>query len=212
MDGQATDAKGNPLQGVKTTIEHTVWYDTYLYGVTDNNGKYSVKLPDEPAGTWTAKAQIEKSAYGHDYKFDLQADNADPFDKSKKSIRNFTWKLSGAKPGNTGFYGAHVDVYVFGTDVDVTQVKLVFTPLDDKLIDGSAATPLERTIKDVAGTFMATDVPIARYSVKAVYAGKQLLLKNRHNDENPAEAKEVVFGKNGMLGETEYNIEFWLSE
>ncbi|MEX6690698.1 hypothetical protein QTN47_24540 [Danxiaibacter flavus] len=212
VDGKVMDENGNPLQGVKTTIEHTVWYDTYLYGVTDNSGKYSIKLPAEPAGTWTAKAQIERSAYGQDYKFDLQADNTDPFDKSKVTTRNFTWKLSGPKPGNGGFYGAHVDLYAFGTDVDVTQIKLILTPLDTKLIDGSAATSIEKTIKDVAGTFMATDIPIGRYSVKAIYAGKKLLLDNRHDNGEPAESKEVIFGKNGTLGETEYNIEFWISE
>jgi len=71
---------------------------------------------------------------------------------------------------------------------------------------------IERSIQDVAGTFMATDIPIGKYTVKAVYAGKTLLLENRHDDNGPAVSKEVIFGKNGTLGETEYNIEFWVSE
>jgi hypothetical protein len=45
-----------------------------------------------------------------------------------------------------------------------------------------------------------------------VYAGKTLLLDNRHDSGDPAITKEVVFGKKGNLGETEYNIEFWVSE
>jgi hypothetical protein len=60
---------------------------------------------------------------------------------------------------------------------------------------------------------MVTDIPIGKYSVKAVYPGKTLLPENRHDYNNgPTVEKEVVFGKNGNRGETEYNIEFWVSE
>jgi hypothetical protein len=59
---------------------------------------------------------------------------------------------------------------------------------------------------------MVRDVPVGKYRVKAVYGGKTLLLKNRHLDEQPGVSKAVVFGKSGYLSETEYNIEFWLSE
>ena len=127
-------------------------------------------------------------------------------------MRNFTWKLSGSRPGTNGYYGAHVDLYAFGTDAQMDKIKLVLTPAENTLIDGSAATEIERTVEDVAGTFMVKDVPVGRYSVKAVYPGKTLLLQNRHDNGEPAITKEVVFGKNGTLGETEYNIEFWVSE
>ncbi len=80
------------------------------------------------------------------------------------------------------YYGAHVDVYPFGTDVPLEGVKLVFTPTENTLIDGSPAATIERTVEDVAGTFMAKDIPIGKYTVKAVYPGKTLLLDNRHND------------------------------
>jgi hypothetical protein len=60
---------------------------------------------------------------------------------------------------------------------------------------------------------MVKDIPIGKYSVKAIYPGKTLLLENRHMDNDDAAIdKQVVFGKNGNLGETEYNIEFWVSE
>ncbi|MES1159755.1 MAG: hypothetical protein ABUM51_03290, partial [Bacteroidota bacterium] len=96
---------------------------------------------------------------------------------------------------------------------DPNQVKLEFAPAESTLIDGTAATPFERPVHDVAGTCMVTDVPIGKYTVKVVYPGKTLLLANRHEDDDtPAISKTVVFGKYGYLGETEYNIEFWLSE
>jgi hypothetical protein len=213
ISGKITDASGHPLAGVKATIEHTVWYNSYVFAVSDNDGAYQTRLPDQPAGDWTAKAQIERSAYGQTYKFDLDPQNNAPFNNSAAAVRNFAWKLSGLRPGNSGYYGAHVDLYAFGTDVQPDQVKIVFTPLEPTLIDGSTAVSFEKNVEDVAGTFMAKDIPIGKYSIKAIYPVKTLLLKNRHSDNGEAAAsQEVVFGKNSNLAETEYNIEFWLSE
>lgn len=211
VSGKITDSKGNPLAGVKITIEHTVWQGTYLYGETDNKGKYKITIPSEPAGDWTAKAQLKKTAYGQDYIFDLDG-NTSAFNKSEGAIRNFTWKLTGKKPGTDTYYGAHVDLYQFGTDAQMDKIKIVFTPAADTLIDGSVALSFERTVEDVAGTFMVKDVPVGKYSIKAKYPGKKLLLDNRHDNGNAKASKPVIFGKYGNLAETEYNIEFWVSE
>ena len=214
VNGKVTDAQGKPLAGVKVVLEHTVWAATYVFATTDASGNYAAELPATPAGSWTAKAQITKAAYGKEYKFDLAVDNTAPFTASQKTVRNFTWKLSGEKPNGTGYYGAHVDVYQWGTDVPMDEVKLLFTPLNasSKLIYGSPVQAFERQVEDVAGTFMVKDVPIGQYMVKAVYPGKTLLLKNRHEEEQPEESKTAVFGRYGYLGETDYNVEFWLSE
>ena len=214
VTGKVTDSRGNAIAGVKVVIEHTVLYASYVYATTDNNGNYKAVVPAEPAGSWTAKAQVEKTAYGKHYTFDLVPENTDPITKEHGAVRNFTWKLTGQRAGTNGFYGAHVDLYQFGTDVPMDKVKLVFTPFggESTLIDGSHAVPLERNVEDVAGTFMAKDVPVGKYTVKAVYESKKLLLDNRHDEGEPEEEKTVIFGKNGHLAETEYNIEFWLSE
>ena len=214
VTGKVTNAKGAPLSGVKIVLEHTVWAGTYVYAITDDEGNYKATLPKEPAGSWTAKAQLKKSAYGQEYTFDLAIDETAPFKHSESTVRNFTWKLSGQKPDGAGYYGAHVDVYQWGTDVPINEVKLIFTPHNAAatLIDGSATPTIERTIEDVAGTFMVKDIPIGNYLVKAAYPGKTLLLKNRKLTDEAGVTKTVVFCKNGYLAETEYNIEFWLSE
>jgi hypothetical protein len=213
VSGKVTDSRGNIINGAKITIEHTVWYNSYVYATSGADGNYKVDVPSQPAGDWTVKAQLTKSAYGQNYVFDLAADNTNAFNGNNSTVRNFTWKLSG-RSGTDSYYGAHVDLYQFGTDVPMDQVKLVFTPYpgEDKLIDGSAAAAIERNVEDVAGTFMVKDIPIGKYLVKAVHPGKTLLLQNRHDEEAPEVQKTVVFGKYGYLGETEYNIEFWLSE
>lgn len=214
VSGVVTDNKNLPVKDARITIEHTVWYNSYLFASSNNEGKYQVSLPQDPAGDWTAKAQLTKTAHGQTYKFDLEPDKTDAFNKAAGAVRNFKWKLSGQRPGGTGYYGAHVDLYQFGADVDMTKIKLLFTPYpgETNLIDGTIAVSFERTVEDVAGTFMVKDVPIGKYIIKAIYAGKKLLLNNRHEDDNNEESKTVVFGKNGYLGETEYNIEFFVTE
>jgi len=211
VKGSAKDVRGNVIPGVKVTVEHTVWLGTYAQATTNKNGRYNISIPQTPAGSWTAKAQYQKAAYGKTYKFDL-AGNIAAFSQYDSVTRNFTWKLSGKKPGVNAYYGAHVDLYQFGTDVDITKVKIVFTPIDSTLIDGSPALGFERYVEDIAGVYMVKDVPIGRYNIVAKYPGKKLYLQNRHTNNNPAVKKPVVFDKYGNLGETEYNIEFWLSE
>jgi hypothetical protein len=213
VTGKVTDTKNNPVEGAKVTIEHTVWYNTYVFATSNSKGSYKTELPADPAGDWTAKAQLERTAYGKTYKFDLDPDNTDPFNRNNQVVRNFTWKLNGKRPGDNGYYGAHVDVYQWGIDVEMDKVKLILTPYPgETLIDGSPATTIERTVEDVAGTFMVKDVPIGKYYVRAEYPGKSLLLQNRHDETPPAAEQTVVFGKNGYLADTEYNIEFWLTE
>ena len=54
VTGKITDSKGNIISGAKITIEHTVWYDSYLNATADANGNYKIAIPSEPAGDWTA--------------------------------------------------------------------------------------------------------------------------------------------------------------
>ena len=211
VSGKVTDAAGKPMAGVKVTAEHTVWHSTYAIAETNQNGHYKIVLPDHPAGNWTVKSQCSKVAYDQTYVFDLDGNTA-PVAATGEAVRNFTWKLSGPKNTGNGFYGAHVDLYAFGVEVPLEEIKLVFTPVESTLIDGSLANTIERKVEDIAGTYRVKDIPIGKYSVKAVYAGKTFLLDNRHKDDSPEVTQTVVFGKYGFLAETEYNIEFWISQ
>ena len=211
VTGKATDSYGNVLKDVNVTVEHTVWLGDYLYATTNAKGKYSITIPNDPAGDWIATARYTKKAYGQTYLFDMSG-NKTPFSKTDAPVRNFIWKLNGKKAGNNGYYGAHVDLYQFGTNAQMDKVKIEFTPIDSTLIDGSPAIAFERTVEDVAGTYMVKDIPIGKYSIKAKYPGKKLYLDNRDDDKGAALKQTVVFGKYGNLGDTEYNIEFWVSE
>jgi hypothetical protein len=89
VTGIVTDSKNLPVKDAAITIEHTVWYNTYLFASSNTEGKYEVSLPNDPAGDWTAKAQLTKTAYGQSYKFDLEPDNTAAFSKAGGAVRNF---------------------------------------------------------------------------------------------------------------------------
>ncbi len=213
LTGKVTDARGVPLPSASVVMEHTVWLNNFLLATSNTQGNYSINMPTDPAGSWTAKATLTKNAFGETYRFDLHPHSTTSFTTGADVTRNFTWKLSGPRPGG-GFYGAHVDVYAMGTNVPLNEVKLVFTPFpgENTLIDGTPNTSFERNLEDVAGTFMANDIPIGKYEVRAMHSGRTLLLDYRHNSGDPQVSKTVVFGKHGFLADTEYNITFWLSE
>jgi hypothetical protein len=212
VSGKVTDGQGKPLSGVKITAEHTLWHATYVFGVTDNDGNYTIELPEIPAGMWTVSAKITKSAYDKEYLFDLDGDKT-AFTQDETVVRDFTWKIKGARPNSDYFYGAHLDIYtLFGTDAPLDKIKIIFTPIEPLLIDGSPAVPIEGVVENIAGTFMVKDIPIGKYTVKAVYPDKTLLLKNKRIDDVEEINKFVVFDKYGYLADTEYNIEFWVSE
>src|SRR5688500_18834729 len=90
VTGKVTDSKGAPLEGIKVVLEHTVWAGTYMLATTDAKGQYKVTLPKEPAGSWTAKAQVKRTVFDQEYTFDLAVDNTDPFTRSQVTTRNFT--------------------------------------------------------------------------------------------------------------------------
>src|SRR5687768_8451686 len=76
IKGRITDSKGNPIANAKVVIEHTVYYATYVYATSDNNGYYKATVPN---GSWQASVQIERNYLDRTYKFDLHPDNAEPF-------------------------------------------------------------------------------------------------------------------------------------
>jgi hypothetical protein len=81
------------------------------------------------------------------------------------------------------------------------KVKLVFTPYpsENKLI-GKHCNYSRKIRGRCCRNIMVKDIPSGKYIVKTGMM------------RAPEAEKTVVFAKYGNLGETEYNIEFWLSE
>lgn len=210
VSGRATDAKGSPLKNVRIELSHTVWSDKKLSARTDENGFYSVTLPAEPRGNWTIQALHITEAYGRQYHFILDASDNSSFGGVRGAIRNFTWKLLGEHIG--GQYGGEVEVYSTGQSIPLDNVKLIFTPTEEFLVDGSEAKTLEKTLENVNGRFRAGFVPVGKYTVQAVYKGKILKLSAGRTIKQAVESIEVNFQKNEPLAEAAYKATLYLAQ
>jgi hypothetical protein len=209
VSGKATDAKGSPLKNVNIELSHTVWSDKKLRTRTDANGFYSVTLPAEPRGNWTIQATYTTAAYGENYVFILDANDNSSFGGARGAIRNFTWKLLGEYIG--GQYGAQVDVQALHSGLPLTAVKLILSPADEMLADGSEAKTLEKKLEKVNGKYRAGFVPVGKYTVQAVYEGRPLNISSARN-ATPKKELTIVFHESKPVSEAAFNTVIFINE
>ena len=203
VKGRITDAGGNPIAGAKIVIEHTVYYATYVYAISDSHGYYRAAVPN---GSWQASVQIERSYLNRIYKFDLHPAIAAPFAGTTGAVRNFTWKLSGPKP-NGGYYGSNVAVYSEpGSSFMMEEVELSLTP-DGSLLDGTPGQLIKKGLIDIGGGEDGiNDVPIGKYIITARNKTTNQPLQIRmRNTGNYSSAVTGIFTA-GFTGSTGYQI------
>jgi hypothetical protein len=182
VTGAVTDTKGNAIAGAEIVIDNTLIYNSNLVTTSDANGKYKVKLSG--AFTWMAYATMHKSYNGKTYKFDLHSEKDEGF-TSDGAVRNFSWKLSGSKPGSTATYGAMVQLESeIGSPIMAEDVDFILTPAGP-LIDGSAgqSLTLRGGLPRSSTYFKLADIPLGRYTMKARYSGQYLTLVNTLTNE-----------------------------
>ncbi len=203
VKGVVKNGDGSAIANAKVVIENTIYLASYVYATTNAKGEYSATVPN---GSWKASVQIERDFLGKTYKFDLHSDNANPFAGSDGAVRNFIWKLSGAKP-NGGFYGSQVAVYpdiISGLSEQDIEIKLV---PQGALINGSVGATITKKLIDVGGgEYGVNDVPIGKYTITAkntaINQSLQLRLRNTGNFANTL---TTVFSS-GFTGNTTYQI------
>ncbi|NVJ07866.1 carboxypeptidase regulatory-like domain-containing protein [Myxococcus sp. AM001] len=175
VKGKATDTAGKPLAGVEVVADNQVLYDSNVVGVTGADGTYRLEL-GQAATTWNASARLKRDFNGRSYTFELHPSNATPFAGNEGAVRDFSWKLTGAKPAG-GAYGSGVYFnltdYVDPADPDQAlqreHVELTLTPVGT-LVDGSAGTPVTGRGTNTPDGFGFPDLPLGRYSVTGRYA------------------------------------------
>lgn len=181
VKGWVVDTRGKGIANAKVVIEHTVLYGKYVYATTDANGYYKTTVPD---GSWHAKVQIQRSLLDKTYNFELTADINDAFAGSTGAVRNFSWKLSGAKPNGSGFYGSYIAVYNEpGADVNMADVEVTLIP-EGPLVDGSMGSTIVKKLTDIGGGQDGIcDVPIGIYNIKArnTATGQPFQIRLRNN-------------------------------
>ncbi|RFS17550.1 carboxypeptidase-like regulatory domain-containing protein [Emticicia sp. C21] len=203
IKGRITDSQGNPMANAQVVIEHTVYYASYVYATSDANGYYKTNVPN---GSWKASVQIQRNYQGQTYKFNLHPDNAEPFAGNTGAVRNFSWKLSGAKPEG-GFYGSYVAVYPEpGAAFLMEDVELTLTP-EGPLADGTTGKTITKSLTDIGGGEDGIkDVPLGKYIIAARNKANSQLLQIRIRNTGTYNNKVTGIFKSGYTGSTSYQI------
>lgn len=175
VKGKVVDTTGKPIAGAEVVADNEFLYNSNVVGTTGADGTYRLPLGDA-ASTWNATAQITRQYNGKTYTFDLHPANPASFATNTGAIRDFSWKLTGEKPGG-GVYGNSVLYYLTSyedpsspdTPVDPLNVELTLTP-DGPLVDGSAGAPLTAHGTNGGDGTGLQDVALGRYRITARYA------------------------------------------
>ncbi|SEL52894.1 carboxypeptidase-like regulatory domain-containing protein [Parapedobacter koreensis] len=187
LTGTVKDQAGNPLEGVRVLVDHSIFFNSNMAAYTNAEGKYKIKVPH---GAWYAFASHNVAYNGDTFSFYLHPDNPAGFG-DEGGVRNFVWKLSGTMPEPlSGTYGGLVtidnfpDVYIDGTAID-----FVFTPVGP-LVDGSPGEVIRRRAEDA---YNIKDIPIGRYKLTATYEGKPVRFRRWNSEADFTETFDLQF-------------------
>jgi hypothetical protein len=173
--GRAVDTAGRPLPGAQVVADNQVLYDSNVEGVTGSDGTYRLEL-GRAAVTWNVSAQFQRQYNGRSYTFDLHPSDPNPFAANTGAVRDFSWRLTGARPQG-GVYGSKVlfnltdfvDPANPQVPLDRDHVELTLTPAGP-LVDGSAGTAVTARGTNSPDGFGLLDVALGRYTITARYA------------------------------------------
>ncbi|SMC89263.1 carboxypeptidase-like regulatory domain-containing protein [Pedobacter africanus] len=203
VTGKVTDSKGNPLANVEVTVENQMTGNHNTRTVlTSQNGTYKIELTS--VGIFQASAYIKKNYNGVEYHMPLHPDNNELFNK-EGAVRNFVWKLSGAMPDNTGFYGGTCelspDIYIVPIE-DFEKVEFTLTPVGP-IIDGSNGTVIKINPVRVSSYFVIRDIPIGRYFATAAYGQgtNKISLQLKKRDSNDPYALSAIINFPGSISD-----------
>jgi hypothetical protein len=189
VKGTVRDSAGNPLEGVKIIVDHSIFYNSNISTTTDASGNYRVKVR---TGSWYVFAQLRKTYNGKNYNFYLEPDKFDGFG-GEGAIRNFVWKLTGEKqePLSRGFFGGLMtfDKAIGGEIIEDKEIEFTLKPVGN-LIDGSAGKTLRIRSSD---GHKLEDIPIGRYDVSASYRGRSVRLRKWNTSDEYVKALQIDF-------------------
>lgn len=139
-------------------------------------------------GSWYVRATIDVQYDNRTFTLDLYPDNSKAFAGTEGAVRNFQWKLSGARPtdfGASGYYGGSIEI-VGGWDFfEVDGVELTLKPVAP-LIDGSTG----QTITENPEGDVLEDVSIGRYEISARYVPEnrpmRIRIRNKEQEYSAA--------------------------
>ncbi len=185
VSGQAVDAQGKPLAGVKVRAENPSGYNIFVEGTTGTDGKYSLTLTS--VGGWKIYAWKEVEYKGKIYHLRLGMPEDKDYDAftpgEKGAVKNFVWKRSGRIPdrgadikNGFGFFGGSLLFVNVNSVVPAmepgTKVTVTLTPTNGaKYLDGTpavATNKVQKTFTIITGpdqNYYMGDIPVTEYHV-----------------------------------------------
>lgn len=204
--GKVANTQGNPLEGVDIVVNNSQFYNNNILGQTDDDGNY--KLEVEP-GSWYVRATIDVQYDNRTYTLDLDPDNSKGFAGTEGAVRNFQWKLTGARPtdfGASGYYGGSIEIVGGGAFADVDGVELTLKPVAP-LIDGSTG----QTVTQNPEGYVLEDVPIGRYEISARYIPEnrpmRIRIRNKEQEFSAAVTDSFEPAYPGATGNYKITVE-----
>ncbi|MEU6408746.1 hypothetical protein [Microbispora sp. NPDC046933] len=174
VKGKVVNSAGEPIEGVKVVVKDQRYYNSDIVLHSGDNGAYSSPLPHEPS-SWVASASVTREYHGSWYTFDLEPSSTDSFRASTGAVRDFTWRITGRRPGADGrYYGGLVATNLWFDNlpeevIDQENVRLTLTPVTP-LIDGSTGKVISgREPVYTDSGWAVVDVPLGRYEITATY-------------------------------------------
>lgn len=189
--GRALTMANRPLSGVEISIFGSTARGDRVHFQTRTNaqGLYSQRVPD---GIYGVGASLKTRYNNFNYQFALHPEDGKTgvnLDAAPGIVKNFRWKISGLKPGETaGTAGSHTEPNkYYGGALSVSSREkgfggVVYFPAGSKLvlslvprakrIDGSTGSPVffgvsfpENSTRSLS--YYASNIPVGLYTLKA---------------------------------------------
>lgn len=181
VKGRVVNALGDPLAGVMVYADNTFVYDSWIEGVTDQQGNYELQLPNI-AASYRMGAIYETELNGETVPFHFDPEPNSAFGSNEGAVRNFVLDIN---KGTIQIF--EFDYYDDEEAPDVELVDIEFTLHSvGQLVDGST----DRTIitSPSKKSLTVEEIPIGTYELSAVWKPKDykevpMLVRVRFTDE-----------------------------
>lgn len=163
--GQVVNSLGQPLAGVLVYADNTFIYDSWIEGVTDEQGYYSLQLPNVIA-SYRMGAIYETEYNGEKVPFHFDPEPNTPFANTEGAVRNFVLDIN---KGTIQIF--EYDYYHDEAAPDVELVDVEFTLRSvGELVDGSK----DRTfiVSTNKSSLTVENIPVGTYELSAMWKPK----------------------------------------
>ncbi len=194
VTGHVVDAQGNPIKGAEIVVNNTGGVIQNLFGSTDANGDYRIKLADGPlVGNYYVRGHVKVAYQGQTCSLILLTENDQPFAPTDSPVRNMHLTLTGNRSDNfsdTGYFGATLEVDNHSNNAHFPNIEVTLEPIGP-LVDGSVG----KKVIAQPNWLYSYNIPVGKYKITArdVATNKALTVKNYLYDSSFQQSTTGLF-------------------